>query len=107
MMLIVIYLVVEIWPIWHVLNGDFIDFFIEPEYLLRSKDIVEGLLRSERHMSLARGSANAINFDAGDLSSESERPVAFQSVLYSNQPEPHSMVASDLYALPDPEQEDL
>lgn len=44
MMIILIFIVVEIWPIWHVLDGDFIDFLLKPDYLLQSKDIIEGLI---------------------------------------------------------------
>jgi len=39
MLLIVIFLVVEIWPIWVVLDGNFIDIFLKFEVLIEQKDL--------------------------------------------------------------------
>lgn len=39
MMLIVIFLVVEIWPMWVVLDGNFIDIFIKYSVLIEQKDL--------------------------------------------------------------------
>ena len=62
MLLIVIFVIVEIWPIWHVLDNHFIDFLLEPEYLLHSKDIVEGLLKQDRLvLNLNKTTSNALS----------------------------------------------
>ena len=88
MMLILIFLVVEIWPIWHVLDGDFIDFLLKPDYLLQSKDIIEGLINDpegydqrqyivataadgSRMISYVRN--DAINDSASELSNQHDK----------------------------------
>jgi hypothetical protein len=48
MMLIVIFLVVEIWPIWVVLDGNFIDIFIKYSVLIEQKDLRAPLLMNAR-----------------------------------------------------------
>lgn len=48
MMLIVIFLVVEIWPMWVVLDGNFIDIFIKYQVLIEQKDLRAPLLLNGR-----------------------------------------------------------
>lgn len=48
MVLIVIFLVVEIWPIWVVLDGNFVDIFIKYEVIIEQKDLKAPLLLDGR-----------------------------------------------------------
>jgi len=44
MLLIVLFLVVEIWPIWIVLDGNFIDIFLKYQVLIEQKDLMTPLM---------------------------------------------------------------
>ena len=44
MLLIVIFLVVEIWPIWVILDGNFVDIFLKYSVLIEQKDLQAPLL---------------------------------------------------------------
>ena len=46
MITIVIFCLVELWPIWYVLDGSFIDIFFREEVLIDSKGINVPLLNS-------------------------------------------------------------
>ena len=39
MCLIVLFFLVEIWPIWYVLDGNFVDNFLRPDVLIEQKDL--------------------------------------------------------------------
>ena len=47
MLLIVIFLLFEIWPIWVVLDGNFIDIFLKQSVLIVQKDLMSPLLHQE------------------------------------------------------------
>lgn len=44
MFIIVMFLIVEVWPLWHVLDGNFIDIFLKYKVLLEQKDLLSPLL---------------------------------------------------------------
>ena len=44
MLLIVIFLIVEIWPIWVILDGNFVDIFLKYSVLIEQKDLKAPLL---------------------------------------------------------------
>jgi len=44
MVLILIFLIVEIWPIWVVLDGNFVDIFVKYSVIIEQKDLKAPLL---------------------------------------------------------------
>lgn len=44
MLIIVMFLIVEIWPLWLVLDGNFTDIFLKYSVLLEQKDLLSPLL---------------------------------------------------------------
>lgn len=44
MVLILIFLIVEIWPIWVVLDGNFVDIFLKVSVIIEQKDLKAPLL---------------------------------------------------------------
>jgi hypothetical protein len=44
MLIIVMFLIVELWPLWFVLDGNFIDIFLKYRVLLEQKDLLSPLL---------------------------------------------------------------
>ena len=51
MLIIVIFLVVEIWPIWVVIDGNFVDIFLKQSVLIEQKDLMTPLLYGEGKLS--------------------------------------------------------
>ncbi len=47
MYIIVMFLIVEVWPLWYVLDGNFIDIFLKYRVLLEQKDLLSPLLLEE------------------------------------------------------------
>lgn len=47
MFIIVMFLIVEVWPLWYVLDGNFIDIFLKYRVLLEQKDLLSPLLLKE------------------------------------------------------------
>ena len=47
MFIIVMFLIVEVWPLWYVLDGNFIDIFLKYRVLLEQKDLLSPLLLQE------------------------------------------------------------
>ncbi len=47
MYIIVMFLIVEVWPLWYVLDGNFIDIFLKYRVLLEQKDLFSPLLLEE------------------------------------------------------------
>jgi hypothetical protein len=41
------FLIVEVWPLWYVLDGNFIDIFLKYRVLLEQKDLLSPLLLQE------------------------------------------------------------
>jgi hypothetical protein len=41
------FLIVEVWPLWYVLDGNFIDIFLKYRVLLEQKDLLSPLLLEE------------------------------------------------------------
>jgi hypothetical protein len=52
MSLILIFLVVEIWPIWIVLDGNFVDIFLKVSVLIEQKDLKAPLLLDGRRIEM-------------------------------------------------------
>jgi len=50
MMVIVCYVIVEIVPIWTVLDGNFIDIFLKFDVLIEQKDLIAPLLMPDGHL---------------------------------------------------------
>jgi len=47
MFIIVMFMIVEVWPLWYVLDGNFIDIFLKYRVLLEQKDLLSPLLLQE------------------------------------------------------------
>lgn len=60
MLLIVIFLVVEIWPIWVVLDGNFVDIFLKYQVLIEEKDLRIPLLNNNQSVTEQVQRVNAI-----------------------------------------------
>lgn len=61
-MMITVFCLVEIWPIWHVLDGGFVDMFIDHAQLSKEKDIREHLLVNYGRIDdIASSEANEFN----------------------------------------------
>ena len=63
MSLIVIFLVVEIWPIFFVNDGNFVDIFLKYSVLIQQKDLVAPLLMQEADLNVLDSTTTMIKRD--------------------------------------------
>lgn len=52
MLMIVIFCTVELWPIWYVLDGNFVDIFLKREFIIDEKDLNTPFLERESSFQL-------------------------------------------------------